>query len=303
MYTIVSFPSEGAVLRGRLYLPEGVTRPLPVVIMAHGFSATINGMVADRYAEVFYRAGFAVLLYDHRNFGISGGEPRHEINRWIQARGYLNAIDFVSTISEVDDSRLALWGDSSSGGEVIIVGAVDQRVRAVVAQVPACGREPSPEDPDGSLFEALRETLLHGDVAATPETTYGPKAIVSFDQVGSPSILPPLTAFRWFIEYGGRHGTLWENRASVVTPETPVPFHPGLGAPHLRAALLMVIAAQDEMPYSESDVSRMVFDAASEPKQLIELEGGHFGLLYFPSELFAEASSIQAEFLVKHLMK
>jgi len=32
--------------------------------MAHGFSATINGMVADRYAEVFCNAGFAVLLYD-----------------------------------------------------------------------------------------------------------------------------------------------------------------------------------------------------------------------------------------------
>ena len=49
--------------------------------MAYGFSATITGMVADNYAEAFYDAGFAVLLYAHRNFGISGGEPRQEINR------------------------------------------------------------------------------------------------------------------------------------------------------------------------------------------------------------------------------
>ena len=37
-------------------------------------------MVADRYAEVLYSVGFAILLYDHRNFGMSGGEPRQQIN-------------------------------------------------------------------------------------------------------------------------------------------------------------------------------------------------------------------------------
>ena len=87
MFRIVEFPSEGAILRGRLYLLPNASKPQPIVIMAHGFSATINGMVAEKYAEVFYEAGFAVLLYDHRNFGISGGEPRQEINAWIQARG------------------------------------------------------------------------------------------------------------------------------------------------------------------------------------------------------------------------
>ena len=55
--------------------------------MAHGFSATRH-MVADKYAEVFHKAGLAVLLYDHRGFGDSGDEPRLQINPWIQARGY-----------------------------------------------------------------------------------------------------------------------------------------------------------------------------------------------------------------------
>ena len=60
--------------------------------MAHGLSATISGMTADRYAEVFRDAGFAVLLFDHRNFGISDGEPRQQINKWVQARGYRDAM-------------------------------------------------------------------------------------------------------------------------------------------------------------------------------------------------------------------
>ena len=95
MFRNVAFPSQGATIRGRLYFRQNGSGPkAPIVIMAHGTSATIT-MVADRYAEVLHEAGFAVLLYDHRNFGISGGEPRGEINPWVQARGYRDAIDYV----------------------------------------------------------------------------------------------------------------------------------------------------------------------------------------------------------------
>lgn len=89
-YRIVEFSSDGATVRGRLYLPSGEMTACPIIVMAHGYSATIDGMTADRYAEAFHEAGFAVLLYDHRNFGISGGEPRQEINVWRQVRGYLD---------------------------------------------------------------------------------------------------------------------------------------------------------------------------------------------------------------------
>ncbi len=115
MFRIVEFSSEGATLRGRLYAQPNLSQPSPVVIMAHGFSATINGMVTDRYAETFYAVGLAVLLYDHRNFGISDVEPRQEINRWVQARGYRDAINFVTTLPEIDAARIAIWGNSSSG--------------------------------------------------------------------------------------------------------------------------------------------------------------------------------------------
>lgn len=81
----VEFPSEGATLRGLLLRPDGPAHP-PVVIMAHGTSATIH-MVADEYAAALHLHGLAVLLYDHRNLGASDGEPRQEINPWIQCRG------------------------------------------------------------------------------------------------------------------------------------------------------------------------------------------------------------------------
>ncbi len=300
MFEVQEFPSAGALLRGRLYRPPGA-RPAPVVVMTHGTSATIP-MVTDRYAEVFQEAGLAAFLYDHRNFGTSDGEPRQEINPWVQARGYRDAITFVGSLAGIDSGAIAIWGDSYSAAEVLVVGAVDERVAAVVAQVPACGPAFPPPDPDGSVFAALRDTLLHGEIGGgTGGTADGPMPVVSADQLNTPSLLTPIQAFRWFIEHGGRHGSGWENRATRVIPATPAPFHAGIASPHLQRPLLMMIAPQDEMPGANPGVARAVYEAVPGPKELIEIDGGHFGLLWHPSELFDQASQAQRDFLVKNL--
>ena len=292
------FSSQGAILRGRLYLHAGP--PGPIVLMTHGYSATISGMVADRYAEVIHAAGLNVLLFDHRGFGVSDG-PRHLINRWIQSREYSDAIDFVISRPEVDATRIAIWGDSLSGSAAIGAAAFDERVRALVVQVPACGSESPPPDPDGSLFGALRDAFFRADVESKPEQTIGPMAVVSADQDRAPSLLSPITAFRWFTDYGGRPGTDWANEATHVVADTPVPYHAALCAPHLRGASMWVIARDDEMPGAEPAVAHLAFDAAPQPKNLLEIEGGHFGLLYHPSPLFDRVSAVEAIFLAEHL--
>lgn len=292
----VEFASEGAVLRGLLWLPETPARRPPVVIMAHGTSATVS-MVADKYAETFARAGLAVLLYDHRNLGRSGGEPRQEINPWIQCRGYRDAINFAETLDDVDPRRIALWGVSYSGGQVAVVGAIDPRVRTIVALCPVLGAEMPPVQPSPANFDIVRDTLLRGDVRGSPEVTTGPMPVVSFDQAGTPSLLKPIQAFRWFIDYGGRAGTHWINSVTRVTPATPLPFHPVLCAPFVKAPTLLIVAPQDEMVHANYSVARRAYDLMAGPKQWHDIAGGHFGLLYYPSALFDEASQVQTEFL------
>jgi hypothetical protein len=296
----VEFASQGATLRGLLLRPDAAAEP-PVVIMAHGTSATIR-MVVDDYAEVFRRNGLAVLLYDHRNLGASDGEPRQEINPWIQSRGYVDAIDFVQTVHGIDRARIALWGDSYSGGEVMVVGAVDDRVAAVVAQTPVCGREPPTLEPTQGSFDAIRATLQTGDVSGGPDDTVGPLPVVSADQLGTPSLLAPVQAFRWFIEHGGRHGTGWLNRVTRVVPGTPVPHSPVLCAPFLTTPTLMVVAPDDEMIHADYGVARLAYDLMPDPKQWHDIAGGHFGLLYHPSPLFDEATRIQTAFLRRWLV-
>src|SRR3990172_9055660 len=76
--------------------PQGSHLADPISV-AVGTSATIP-MVTDRYTEVFAEAGVSALLYDHRNLGISGGEPRREINSWVQSRGFRDAVNFAATL-------------------------------------------------------------------------------------------------------------------------------------------------------------------------------------------------------------
>ena len=131
----IEFDADGVTLRGWFYPAGGTGGSAPAVVMAHGFSA-VKEMYLDRFAEVFAAAGLNVLVFDNRNFGASDGEPRQEIDPWAQVRDYRHAITYASTLPEVDAARIGIWGSSYSGGHVLVVAAIDRRVKAVVGQVP-----------------------------------------------------------------------------------------------------------------------------------------------------------------------
>lgn len=125
--------------------------------------------------------------------------------------------------------------------------------------------------------------------------------VVSDDQVRRPSALGPLTAYRWFIEYGGRFGSGWVNDVTRAQPKTSVPWHAGLCAAHISCPTLFAVSPDDEMPGAVPAVARDAFDKLLGPKEWIDIDGGHFGLLYHPSDEFDRASSAQAQFFTEAL--
>jgi hypothetical protein len=75
---------------------------------AAGFSA-VKEMYLDAFAEVFAAGGLNVVVFDNRCFGASDGEPRQEIDPWVQVRDYRHAITYASTLPEVDPRRIGIW--------------------------------------------------------------------------------------------------------------------------------------------------------------------------------------------------
>jgi alpha/beta superfamily hydrolase len=224
-------------------------------------------------ADALAAAGFAALAYDHRNLGASDGEPRQEIDIWAQARDYRSAFDWLSARPEVDAARVALWGSSYSGGEVIVVGAADRRVAAVVAQVPFAGIATEYTDEQLAAWPVLRDALLSGERGA-PADPFGPIAVVCQDEGGA-AFLPQAESWRWFSAEGRRPGSTWRNEVTIRTDGGPVFFDPGLAIAHLAPTpLLMIVATEDRL--AATDVALAAAARAGEPTELVLVEGDHF---------------------------
>ena len=83
------------------------------VIMA-GRGAVAKEPGTDLSAKRFHEAGFAVLAFDYRRLGESGGQPRQVVRIREQLTDWRPAIAFAAGVPEVDPARLAIWGFSLS---------------------------------------------------------------------------------------------------------------------------------------------------------------------------------------------
>jgi alpha-beta hydrolase superfamily lysophospholipase len=117
-----------------LYPAAGGTGAAPAVVMAHGLSGTRRDRLGA-FAERFAAAGFAALVFDHRGFGDSGGEP-DLFDPALQLEDWRTAIAFARSLPEVDGARIATFGSSMGGGNALAAAAEDPQVAAAISQVP-----------------------------------------------------------------------------------------------------------------------------------------------------------------------
>lgn len=288
-------------MRGWLFTPADTSRPHPALVMIPGFSVSTRFEVFDEYAQALADSGVAALLVDAVGFGISGGEPRHHLNVWKQARDYRSGIDFLDQCDDIDSSRIGVWGVSLSTAIASVVAAVDTRVAAVVLLVPAFGDELGSPPQDDEQLARIRTMVLETDFSTLECKLDGPHTIVSPDQIHMPSYVKATTSFPWFINFGCKYGTGWENKITMERYVTPAPFDPQLCATSLKAPVLMLVAEEDEMENASSAVSRAIYERIDAPKCLVEIGGGHFGALYPNSTHYEASVNAQRSFLSQFL--
>lgn len=110
----VSFESGGVRLAGTLVKPARDGR-FPAAVMLHGSGPeTRSGPGYRAHARALVDAGLAVLIYDKRGAGVSGGD--------FDAAGYGDfiadahaALAFLAARDDIDASRIGLVGASESG--------------------------------------------------------------------------------------------------------------------------------------------------------------------------------------------
>jgi pimeloyl-ACP methyl ester carboxylesterase len=134
----VRMPANGFSLAGTLSKPAGAaTRPIPGVILVSGsgpndrdemvFGIPIFGELSGVLAD----AGFAVLRYDKRGVGQSGG--RVESATIADYADDLRAVvKFMSERKDIDKKRIAVVGHSEGGSVAMLAASKDKKIAALV---------------------------------------------------------------------------------------------------------------------------------------------------------------------------
>ena len=296
----VMFKSGETFAAAWLFLPDQAQSGarVPAVAMAHGVGA-VKEMYLEPFARRFAEAGIAALVFDYRGFGASGGEPRQRVSPRDQMDDYRNALTWLSLQPEIDADRLGVWGTSFSGGHVIQVAAQDTRVKAVVSQVAPMDLHRiirgiiGPEQFAGlqhlTVQERIRRATAGGEV-------YIPSA-------GRPGEGFALQADEESYDFGTHAqatvAPAWRNEVTMSSLEAILDHAPGrfidMVAPR---PLLMILAKGDVIVPPDSN--REAFARASEPKRLLEIEGGHYAVYTGPGAY--DAATAATQWFTEHLV-
>ena len=245
------------------------------VIMAGGFAVT-KEPGTDLFAKRFGDAGFAVLAFDYRHLGESGGEPRQVQRIGEQLADWQAAIAHAKTLPGVDPARLAVWGFSLSGGHVFHVAARHPELAAAIAQTPnADGQAAACNAARHQRPLALLRFTGRGVLDAVGGLAGRPPRLVPLS--GEPGTVALLTTPD--ARDGGRAldpGDSYPDWQQEVAARSALRlgfYRPGRAASRVRCPLLVLVCDQDQSALAAPAVRA----ANRAPRgELARIPGGHY---------------------------
>lgn len=281
----VTILSDGTRIAATVYEPASASRPLPAIILSHGWGGTAAGL--DSQAQAFAAAGYLAIAFDYRGWGesdsrviLAGPAPntppgnrftaevleiREVVDPLEQAADISNVIHWAMGEPAVDPQRIGLWGTSFSGGLIVHVAARDPRVRALVSQVGYFGQ---------SVADTPAATLADAYAAATGrargETAYPPP--------GARVI-------------GNLRGAPIAEKFLLYAPIEEV-------AQAGNCAMLFIAAEREEL-FDNRKHPRLAYERATGPKKYVEIPGiAHYGIY---GEAREQATRLAIEWFDRHL--
>lgn len=286
------FQSAGTSCVGTLYLPSGADCP-PVVVMGHGLGAQQDFSLAP-FAERFVESGLAVFSFDYRHWGRSDGEPRQLLIPKKQLQDWHAALAHVRTLTQVDGTRLGIWGSSFGGAHVIHVAAQDHAIKAVVSQVLAADTASAVRQ--FGLTYILKSAVM--GIADSLGALLGRKPIY-FPLVGKPGDTAVMNTAECWDGYLGLvpDNSSWQNHVAARSL-LRLPLYRAIKvARQVRSPTLLMGGIHDSL-VSIEDIRALADRLPG--AQLLEYDCNHFEPYYPP--LFDTFASTQANFLVKNLL-
>jgi pimeloyl-ACP methyl ester carboxylesterase len=290
----LTFRSGDTSCAAWLYLPDGAPpeRPVPVVVMGHGLGGT-RELRLDAFAERFAAAGYACLVFDYRNFGDSGGEPRQLLDIGLQLEDWAAAIAFARSRAELDSKRVILWGTSFGGGHVITTAARDHRVAAAIAQCP--------------FTDGISSALATGPIASARVVAQAVRDVVARVRRRPPVLIPIVgppgsTAMMSTPDAEPGYmamappGLVVRNEVAARIALSLIAYRPGRRASETTCPILFCICEHDSVAPAKASVRHTRRAPYGETKLY---PVGHFDI--YVGEPFEQVIGDQLDFLQRHV--
>ena len=121
----------GITLVADMYIPKNAKGKLAAIAVSGPFGA-VKEQSSGLYAQTLAERGFLTIAFDPSYTGESGGQPRYVASPDINTEDFCAAVDFLSTLDDVDPERIGILGICGWGGMALNAAAMDTRIKATV---------------------------------------------------------------------------------------------------------------------------------------------------------------------------
>ena len=119
----------GITLAADLYEPKEYEGKLSAIAVSGPFGA-VKEQVSGMYAQEMAERGILAIAFDPSYTGESSGEPRGINSPDINTEDFQAAIDYLTTLDNVDSEKIGVIGICGFGGYALNVAGIDTRIKA-----------------------------------------------------------------------------------------------------------------------------------------------------------------------------
>ncbi len=290
MITVLTGPAgdQPVTLDTRLYLPKSASKdnPVPAVLLAHGFGATLLSVESD--AKDLADLGYAVMTWTAQGFGRSTGQIHLDSPDW-EVKDAKALIDRLAARPDIrkdgpGDPRVAAVGGSYGGGLSLMLAAGDHRVDAIVPMITwnDLARSFLPDstggEPDSGVFKKQWAGLFFGS-GGSGDLSGGAGPLAVRPDIRGPNSAAQAQCGRFAADVCQAYldmattGRATPDAIALLRRSSPASVINQIKAP----TLLIQGEADSLFPLSEADANARGIAAGGTPVRVAWFTGGHDG--------------------------
>lgn len=294
----LQFTVRGQPVASILRTPAAPSASVPGVVLTGPFTG-VKEQVLATYAERLSDAGLATLVFDHRNFGASGGEPRQHEDSAGKLEDLRAATSTLAAQPSVDAARIGCLGICLGGGYALRHAAFDPRIKAA-AFIAAAFNDPRVMR-DGMGEDAYRAQLR--DFAEIEQHQFDTGQIEylrAVDAGGGPAAMPGREPFDYYgTERGASPG--WTNQVTRLSVRELLIFDAAIGAEFLADTPALFVHGRHDEFCSPQAAEAIYHRAQTDDKTFLWLDTTNHIDLYDNPVYVHPAADAVITWLTQHL--